>query len=106
VIAGVAVAAGADWLPSGDITGGRTLVLLPSVVVLMFSVGLLAAIGPARRGLAVQPTEALREERGAATLRRSATFLETQQRDQPRQASGGGSARRPASRRSCRIAVG
>lgn len=28
----------------------------------MFIVGILAALGPARRGLAVQPTEALREE--------------------------------------------
>ena len=28
----------------------------------MFTVGLLAALGPARRGLAVQPTEALRED--------------------------------------------
>jgi ABC-type lipoprotein release transport system permease subunit len=28
----------------------------------MFAVGLLAAVGPARRGLAVQPTEALRNE--------------------------------------------
>ena len=37
-------------------------IILPSVVVLMFTVGLLAAVGPARRGLAVQPTAALREE--------------------------------------------
>jgi ABC-type antimicrobial peptide transport system permease subunit len=35
---------------------------LPGVVAVMFTVGLLAALGPARRGLAVQPTEALREE--------------------------------------------
>jgi ABC-type lipoprotein release transport system permease subunit len=37
-------------------------VLFPVVVVVMFLVGLLAAAGPARRGLAVQPTEALRNE--------------------------------------------
>ena len=42
--------------------GGKALVLLPGVVVVMCAVGLLAAVGPARRGLAVQPTEALREE--------------------------------------------
>jgi hypothetical protein len=28
----------------------------------MFAVGLLAAAGPARRGLAIEPTEALRTE--------------------------------------------
>ena len=37
-------------------------VLFPTVVAVMFAVGLLAAAGPARRGLAVQPTEALRNE--------------------------------------------
>jgi ABC-type lipoprotein release transport system permease subunit len=31
-------------------------------VALMVTIGLLAALGPARRGLAVQPTEALKEE--------------------------------------------
>ena len=42
--------------------GGQGLALLPLVAVFMMAVGLVAAIGPARRGLAVQPTEALREE--------------------------------------------
>jgi ABC-type lipoprotein release transport system permease subunit len=42
--------------------GGNALLLLPSVVGLMSFVGLLAAVGPARRGLKVQPTEALRDE--------------------------------------------
>jgi putative ABC transport system permease protein len=37
-------------------------ILLPGVAALMLVVGLLAALGPARRGLAIQPTEALREE--------------------------------------------
>jgi ABC-type antimicrobial peptide transport system permease subunit len=40
----------------------ETALLLPTVAVLMMAIGLLAALGPARRGLAVQPTEALREE--------------------------------------------
>jgi hypothetical protein len=40
----------------------ETALLLPTVAVLMMGIGLLAALGPARRGLAVQPTEALREE--------------------------------------------
>ena len=36
--------------------------MVPIVIVFMITVGLLAAIGPARRGLSIQPTEALREE--------------------------------------------
>ena len=36
--------------------------MLPVVAAFMTVVGLLAALGPARRGLSIQPTEALREE--------------------------------------------
>lgn len=42
--------------------GGRGYVFLPVVAGIMMTVGLLAALGPARKGLAVQPTEALRDE--------------------------------------------
>jgi len=35
---------------------------MPSVVAVMGIVGLFAAVAPARRGLSVQPIEALREE--------------------------------------------
>jgi ABC-type antimicrobial peptide transport system permease subunit len=35
---------------------------VPIVVLVMAAVGLLAALGPARQGLSIQPTEALREE--------------------------------------------
>jgi hypothetical protein len=59
---GVAIASAIEWIGPGGTMGDNALVLLPSVVVLMGTVGLLAAVGPARRGLAVQPTEALREE--------------------------------------------
>ncbi len=45
----------------GPVHDGNPFALL-LVAVLMTTIGLLAAIGPARRGLAVQPTEALREE--------------------------------------------
>lgn len=41
---------------------GKSFILLPIVSVLMMGIGVLAALGPARRGLSVQPTEALREE--------------------------------------------
>jgi ABC-type lipoprotein release transport system permease subunit len=36
--------------------------LLPFAAVVMVLVGLFATIGPARRGLRIQPTEALRAE--------------------------------------------
>ena len=43
-------------------TGGHTLLLVPGVVSVMSAVGLVAAFAPARRGLSVQPVEALRDE--------------------------------------------
>ena len=45
----------------GPVHDGNAVVLLV-VAAVMTTVGLLAATGPARRGLAVQPTEALRDE--------------------------------------------
>jgi hypothetical protein len=49
--------------PSADTVGLRGAVaLIPIVAAIVMAVGLLAAIGPARRGLAVQPVEALRDE--------------------------------------------
>jgi ABC-type antimicrobial peptide transport system permease subunit len=62
IVLGLAVASAFEWLGPGGTMGDNPFIILPSVVALMFTVGLLAAIGPARRGLAVQPTEALREE--------------------------------------------
>jgi cell division protein FtsX len=64
VAAGLAIAAVLARLgdDGGSLMGGKEHVLLPTVAGLMFIVGILAALGPARRGLAVQPTEALREE--------------------------------------------
>jgi ABC-type lipoprotein release transport system permease subunit len=60
VLAGLILAALFQWL-TGDMNA-RDFLLLPGVSALMLTVGILAALGPARRGLAVQPTEALREE--------------------------------------------
>jgi predicted permease len=72
VAVGLTLALALQWA-----TGGRTMgnnwsavggelrdafVLMPVVAAVVLAVGLLAALGPARRGLAVQPTEALREE--------------------------------------------
>lgn len=61
VLGGLVVALALDRVAGGVIT--RQLpVLLPVVAIVMMAVGLLAALGPARRGLAVQPTEALRSD--------------------------------------------
>ena len=62
VAVGLAVAATIDWLGGGGVTNGQTLMLGPAVVAVMGVVGLGAAVVPARRGLSVQPVEALREE--------------------------------------------
>jgi ABC-type lipoprotein release transport system permease subunit len=62
VAAGLTIAAIVEWVTPGGNIGGRGVILFPIVVAVMFAVGLLAATGPARRGLAVQPTEALRNE--------------------------------------------
>ena len=62
VAIGLTVAAALDWLGDGALTAGNTLLLMPSVVAVMAIVGLFAAVAPARRGLSVQPIEALREE--------------------------------------------
>jgi ABC-type antimicrobial peptide transport system permease subunit len=62
IAAGLVVAAAFEWVGPGGMMGGNAHILLPSVGGVMVTVGLLATIGPVRRGLAVQPTEALREE--------------------------------------------
>ncbi len=62
VALGIAVAATLDWASEGEFAGGNALTQVPAVVGVMVVVGLIAAVVPARRGLAVQPTEALRDE--------------------------------------------
>lgn len=53
---------GGSVILGGGYPLGRAAALLLGVAMLMLSVGLLAAMGPARRGLRIQPMEALREE--------------------------------------------
>jgi ABC-type antimicrobial peptide transport system permease subunit len=62
VIVGLSLAAAVEWLMPSGVIGVSAWSMMPAVVAVMFTVGLLAALGPARRGLAVQPTEALRDE--------------------------------------------
>ena len=59
---GLIAAGSLDFVAEGDALAGRSAILLPAVALLMLIVGLLAALGPARRGLRIQPTEALKSE--------------------------------------------
>lgn len=49
------------YLPIEEVGGWNVPGVIPAAVAFMMAIGLLAAYGPARRGLRVQPTEALRE---------------------------------------------
>jgi predicted permease len=62
VAVGLLLAVALEQVIEGDAFQGYGAVLLPVVILTMTIVGVLAAIGPARRGLSIQPTEALREE--------------------------------------------
>jgi hypothetical protein len=59
---GLVVAIGLDVASGGELMEGAGLLLVPGTAVFMFVVGVIAAAGPARRGLRVQPTEALRSD--------------------------------------------
>ena len=60
-VLGVTAAVLADGVSGGDLMEGNGAIVLPLVSLFMVIVGLLAALGPARRGLRINPTEALRE---------------------------------------------
>ncbi|HEV2147020.1 MAG TPA: ABC transporter permease [Longimicrobiaceae bacterium] len=59
---GLAVAIGLDVLSGGEVTGGRGMIVMSVVALVILGVGMLATWGPARRGLRIQPMQALREE--------------------------------------------
>ena len=59
---GLVVTIAINRVSGGAMMSGTGLLLVPVTVALMLVVGLLAATGPVRRGLRVQPTEALRAE--------------------------------------------
>lgn len=47
---------------NADLGLGRSATLLLTVAAIMLAVGVLAAVGPARRGLRIQASEALRAD--------------------------------------------
>ncbi|HEX2189282.1 MAG TPA: ABC transporter permease [Longimicrobiaceae bacterium] len=53
---------GSAAIAGGEDGAGQAAGLLLAVAALMLTVGMLAALGPARRGLRIQPMEALRED--------------------------------------------
>jgi hypothetical protein len=59
---GVAVALLLDFIERGEALQGYRAILLSGMVLVMSAVGLLATLGPARRGLRIEPVEALRAE--------------------------------------------
>ena len=60
-LVGVLLAILLELASDGDLLEGHGAVVVPIVAVFMMIVGLIAAVGPARRGLRIHPTEALRE---------------------------------------------
>jgi ABC-type antimicrobial peptide transport system permease subunit len=62
VVVGSVVALMIDRASDGELLGSLGLGLVPITALLMVLVGLFATIGPARRGLRIQPAEALRAE--------------------------------------------
>jgi ABC-type antimicrobial peptide transport system permease subunit len=62
VMLGLAAAALLDIAIDGELMGGHAAIILPAVSLLMIAVGLAATFEPARRGLRISPTEALKAE--------------------------------------------
>jgi len=60
--AGMLGAVGLEQVLEGEMFQGQGAIIVPLVAALMLGVGFVATLGPARRGLSIQPTEALREE--------------------------------------------
>ena len=60
LLVGIVAAGAIDRLTGGELMGGRGGILLPVFGVTMTIVALVAALGPARRALGIEPTEALR----------------------------------------------
>jgi predicted permease len=62
LLVGIVAAAVIDRLTGGELMGGRAGILLPVFGLIMTVIAIIAAIGPARRGLRIEPSEALRAD--------------------------------------------
>jgi hypothetical protein len=62
IVAGLTMTSLVDRALGGLLLSGDEMYILPAIVLLMVVVGGLAAWGPARRALSIQPTEALKGE--------------------------------------------
>ena len=61
-VLGLIAAVGLAQILEGDMVRNYRAMLLPLAVLLMMTLGVIAAIGPVRQGLRIQPSEALRDE--------------------------------------------
>jgi predicted permease len=59
---GITVAAIMLRFSAGEMKGFNAFLVLPAVALFMLAVGVIAALGPARRGLAIQPSAVLKED--------------------------------------------
>jgi ABC-type antimicrobial peptide transport system permease subunit len=59
---GAALGAAIQKGSGGGPMNGKEAIIVPIVALVIAAVGFLAALGPARRSLRIQPTEALREQ--------------------------------------------
>jgi ABC-type antimicrobial peptide transport system permease subunit len=59
---GAALGLAVERASGGVIMRGYASTVVPAVVLVIMAVGFLAAVGPARRSLRIEPTEALREQ--------------------------------------------
>jgi len=62
VVAGLVLVVAADRLTGGELMSRTGLIVIPLTALFVVAIGMIAAAGPARYGLRIQPTEALRSE--------------------------------------------
>jgi len=61
VFAGTLPIAVVDWTSNGEALGGHSALVFSCIAAIMITVGLIATVGPARRGLRICPAQALKE---------------------------------------------
>ena len=62
VVVGLALVVVVDRLLGGELMSRTGLLVVPGTAMFMAVIGMIAAVGPAKHGLRIQPTEALRSE--------------------------------------------